>query len=94
MTQNPSQKFITPTLISLVASGPNDATLRDRAGDRHYELRRVREAGKKKTATYELTVFDEDDIIHKDIYKSADFASAASWAIHEFIRIIDDSNPS
>jgi len=83
---NHSPKSITATSISLVADGPHDGQLVTKAGALRYELRKIRQA--KKVATYELTIFDNDDILNKHIFKGT-YSDAVVWAIQEFIKVVE-----
>ena len=95
MSHNRSPKYITAHSTSIVASGPNEVNLVKKAGAMHYELRRVGEVPVTKMATYELGIFDGDELIDKKIKKTKEYGDAVVWAINTFVEAVQhDNNPS
>lgn len=74
----------------LAASGPNDEKLRTKAGTKHYEIRRVTKQSRTGVATYELAIFDEDELIDKHVIKGRSYADAVCDGIEFFVRFIYD----
>lgn len=72
-----------------MATGPHDDKLRVTAGPLHYELRRVGIPAGNKPDTYELGIFEDDELLDKKIKKTKDYGAAATWAIHEFMKVVN-----
>jgi hypothetical protein len=77
----------------LVATGPHEDNLRDKAGLLHYEIRRVTKEARDGTATYELTVFDDGDLLDKHVIKGK-FGDSICRGIEEFVRTVNDRKSS
>ena len=77
----------------LVASGPNDTLLTEHADNKRYELVEVHRNKKGTQITYNLNIFEEDDIIYQFDTTTNNYASAAIWAIQIFIKVVaNDGN--
>ena len=68
--------------------------MKERAGMKHYELRRTFESKRTSLARYELTIYDGDDPIRTEENQFPTYTDAALWAIVTFIGELNDDNAS
>lgn len=100
MIQSRSQKSTTRNFRAraqvnvLVAHGPHDMKLRETAQQYHYELRRVTPESRNKTATYELTILSDDELVDKHVFKGTRYVDAVCQSIATFVKAVNDYQSS